>query len=157
MALWGADAEELMPEGWEGGGDGVAAVGGNYGFLSFPVGFRDVYARVEYKRRRLAGSSLGRTGRRRQLLRQASLRNTNGIYPFRLRGWFGGEFTAYFVNIIKFCYRGMEEGWKDGRIEGMHGIICCHSTLSALSYEQWKIIRQPHYHNTGGGVAKLLL
>ena len=32
MALWGADAEELMPEGWVGGGDGVAAAGVIMGF-----------------------------------------------------------------------------------------------------------------------------
>ena len=53
------------PEGWAGGEYGAATVGGNYGFLSFLAGFRDVYARGKYKRPRLAGSSLGRMGRGR--------------------------------------------------------------------------------------------
>ena len=86
MALWGADAEELGPEGWAGREYGAASVVGNYGFLSFLAGFRDVYAGVEYKRPRLAGSSLGRMGRGRWFLRRGLQRNTNGIYPFQLRG-----------------------------------------------------------------------
>ena len=78
-----------MPEGWVGGEGGAAAVEGNYGFLLFPAGFRDVYARVEYKCRRSAGSSLGR---KREMVVEGG-RNTTGIYPLRLRGWFGVNFS----------------------------------------------------------------
>ena len=65
MALWGADAEELRPKGWACGKDRAATVGGNYGFLSFLAGFRDAYAKVEYKRPQLADASLSRMGRGR--------------------------------------------------------------------------------------------
>ena len=111
MALWGADAEAFRPERWAVGEDGAAAVRGNYGFLAFLVGFRYVYARVSISVGDWGGSSLGRTGRGRWLLRRGSLLNTGEMYSFPLKGWFGGEFFAYFVNII--CYRGMKEGWKE--------------------------------------------
>ena len=54
----------------------------------------------------------------------------------------GGQFFAYFVNII--YYRGMKEGWKDGR---NHGIICGHSMLPPYHMTSGKIIKPPHYHN----------
>ena len=66
-------------------------------------------------------------GRGLWVLRWSSWRNTSGIYPFRLGGWFGGEFFGHFVNIL---YR---ESRKYERTEAMHRIICCHSMLSALS------------------------
>ena len=84
MALWGANAEGLRPEGRVAGEYGAAAVGGNYGFLSFLTGFRDVYAGGKYKRPHLAGSSLSKMGRGRWLLRRGTLRNASGIYPFQL-------------------------------------------------------------------------
>lgn len=60
MALWGADAEELGPEGWAGGEYGAVAAVSNYRLRAFLAGFRDAYAKVELKRPRLAGWSLSR-------------------------------------------------------------------------------------------------
>jgi len=57
-------------------------------------------------------------------------RNPKGIYPFRLGRWFESENFVYFVNII--CIS-RSEG-KDGTKEGIHEIMCGHSTLSTLSH-----------------------
>ena len=63
-------------------------------------------------------------GRGRWVLRRGSRQNASGIYQFWLGEWFGGEPFAYFVNILR--YRVM----KDARMQGMQGIISCHSMRS---------------------------
>ena len=148
VALWGADVGELrggqaekmrrplsgVIMGFSNSWWGLGAVQG----MCIPTCILSVRLLL-----RLAGSSLSGIGRGRWWLKQGSRRNTSGIYPFRLRGWFGGEPFAYFVNIL--CYREMTEGSKDGRNGWNHmrslDVFCPIMTSG-------KIITQRHYHYT---------
>ena len=127
--------EDFGPERWAGGEDGVATVESNYGFLAFLAGPRGGlgmcllrWGLSVFLRLRLAGSSLRRGS---WLLRRGPPRNLRGI-SVSVKEVVWGEFFVYFVNIV---FLSRDEGKKEERMERMEGIMCGHSTLSALSYD----------------------
>ena len=72
---------------------------------------------------------LEQDGKRGWLLRRAHGKTLRGILVL-VREVVWGEFFVYFVNILRYYGKG-------GRIEGMHRVMSCYSTLSALSYDWW--------------------
>lgn len=119
--MWGADAGELRPEGEAGGKDEAAAVGGNYGFLTFLVGFRecigDVYSNVDFKRPLAA--AIGRfefgQNREREVVVKAGLttEHQRGI-PVSVMGvvW-GSTFRLFREYSLLSRDDGRIEGWME--------------------------------------------